>query len=192
MTRLQELRSVMATAVIMLERARAAARAEVVPEADIAPHSEPVTVSGWYQRATRSGRPAWQYCYWKSGRLLANRPVYNREVVDRFEMAAWAWREARREYKEELRFAQIKSALLVTGYRATVGLQTMTARTVPSSPVCEDPAADDLVAFIDGELDAASAQRFRDHVGDCAICSAGLLEGIQMTARISMVPTKGG
>jgi hypothetical protein len=119
-TLLQQLKALVDAAVLALERERAAAEGVRVPDSDLTPHSEPTTVSGWYQQGTRSGRAAWQYRYWKSGRLLCNRPVYDRVAVDQFEMAAWAWREAKREYQEELLAVQIKSALLGGASRATV------------------------------------------------------------------------
>jgi hypothetical protein len=39
-----------------------------------------------------------------------------------------------------------------------------------------------LGAFIDGELSEADTRAFRDHLHDCALCSAGLQSGLQLAA----------
>lgn len=59
--------------------ARAAARAAHVPKSDLAPCTELVTVSGWYEQPTISGRPAWRRCTWVNGRLRSSAATYDRE-----------------------------------------------------------------------------------------------------------------
>ena len=49
----------------------------------------------------------------------------------------------------------------------------------------------DLVSFADGELDAERAQAFRSHLPTCAACQAGLLEAIQLDARLSTLSPDG-
>lgn len=193
MTRLQELKTVMSAAVLLLEQARLAAQRARVPDSDIATSDIPTTVCGWYPQPTKGGREAWQYRYWKSGREMRNHPVYDREALDQLEMAAWAWREARREYKEELRLAQIKSALLGPRVPCDRGNTPMAGQssTVQTRAICEDPCADDVIALIDGELGPEQADRVRDHLATCEICAAELREVSVLTAQISALTRKG-
>jgi len=44
---------------------------------------------------------------------------------------------------------------------------------------------DDLPEFADGELDAARAAAFRDHLRTCDACQLGLIETVQLAARLS-------
>jgi hypothetical protein len=46
----------------------------------------------------------------------------------------------------------------------------------------------DLVRFADGELDAELAESFRSHLRTCGTCRAGLIEAMQLGARISTLP----
>jgi anti-sigma factor RsiW len=43
----------------------------------------------------------------------------------------------------------------------------------------------DLLALVDGELDAERAQAFRDHLPDCEPCKVKLLEVMQLVAQLS-------
>jgi cellulose synthase operon protein C len=45
----------------------------------------------------------------------------------------------------------------------------------------------DLTSFADGELDSARAAAFRDHLRTCDACQAGLLEALQLSARLSTI-----
>ena len=47
------------------------------------------------------------------------------------------------------------------------------------------PACLDLVAFADGELDAEHAAAFRAHLATCEACRTGLVEAMQLSARLS-------
>lgn len=56
----------------------------------------------------------------------------------------------------------------------------------PTGPMSEAvPACNDLVAFTDGELDAERAAAFRVHLASCEACQAGLVEAMQLSARLS-------
>jgi len=56
----------------------------------------------------------------------------------------------------------------------------------PTSRMSEAvPACDDLVPFADGELDAERAAAFRAHLASCDACRAGLIEAMQLSARLS-------
>jgi anti-sigma factor RsiW len=49
---------------------------------------------------------------------------------------------------------------------------------------------DDLVGFIDGELEPERAEAFREHLRSCADCQSGLAETLQMSVRLSeLTPT---
>jgi anti-sigma factor RsiW len=47
---------------------------------------------------------------------------------------------------------------------------------------------DDLVAFVDGELDSERAAAFRVHLRTCETCQSGLVEAVQLSARLSDLP----
>lgn len=44
---------------------------------------------------------------------------------------------------------------------------------------------DDLILFIDGELERAQADAFRLHLASCAACQAGMVEAVQLSARLA-------
>jgi anti-sigma factor RsiW len=46
---------------------------------------------------------------------------------------------------------------------------------------------DQIVAFVDGELDPESAERFRGHLGDCPECQKTLGFLMQLAARLSEI-----
>src|ERR1700754_229884 len=46
----------------------------------------------------------------------------------------------------------------------------------------------DLVRFADGELEPERAESFRAHLRTCAACQAGLVEAMQLSARLSALP----
>jgi anti-sigma factor RsiW len=56
-----------------------------------------------------------------------------------------------------------------------------------SSSLC-----DDLIAFADGELDPERAAAFRDHLRTCDACQVGLVEVLQLSARLSDLPPRSG
>lgn len=47
-----------------------------------------------------------------------------------------------------------------------------------------NPRCADLIAFADGELDPDRAGEFRAHLATCALCRAGLVEAVQLGARL--------
>jgi len=47
------------------------------------------------------------------------------------------------------------------------------------------PPCMDLIRFADGELEPERAEAFRDHLRTCAACRAGLVEAMQLAARLS-------
>jgi anti-sigma factor RsiW len=44
---------------------------------------------------------------------------------------------------------------------------------------------DDLVGFADGELEPDRAAAFRAHLRTCEVCQRGLVEAMQLNARLS-------
>lgn len=44
---------------------------------------------------------------------------------------------------------------------------------------------DDLIAFVDGELDSERAAAFRIHLRTCEGCQSALIEAVQLSARLS-------
>ena len=46
-------------------------------------------------------------------------------------------------------------------------------------------ACQNLIAFADGELDDESAATFRIHLATCEACQTGLVEAMQLSARLS-------
>ena len=44
---------------------------------------------------------------------------------------------------------------------------------------------DDLIRFADGELEPERAAAFRAHLRTCEVCRAGLVEAMQLNARLS-------
>jgi hypothetical protein len=50
---------------------------------------------------------------------------------------------------------------------------------MPMNPRCAD-----LIRFADGELDPEQAEEFRAHLRTCALCRAGLVEALQLSARL--------
>jgi anti-sigma factor RsiW len=44
---------------------------------------------------------------------------------------------------------------------------------------------DDLVSFADGELEPERAAAFRAHLRTCEVCRRGLVEAMQLNARLS-------
>lgn len=44
---------------------------------------------------------------------------------------------------------------------------------------------DDLIRFADGELEPERAAAFRAHLRTCEACRAGLIEAMQLNARLS-------
>jgi anti-sigma factor RsiW len=44
---------------------------------------------------------------------------------------------------------------------------------------------DDLIGFADGELEPGRAAAFRAHLRACEACRAGLIEAMQLSARLS-------
>lgn len=47
-----------------------------------------------------------------------------------------------------------------------------------------NPRCADLIPFADGELDPERAREFRAHLATCALCRAGLVEAVQLGARL--------
>lgn len=45
----------------------------------------------------------------------------------------------------------------------------------------------DLVLFVDGELDPERAEAFRDHLATCSECRIGLVQAMQLNARLSLL-----
>ncbi len=58
----------------------------------------------------------------------------------------------------------------------------------PRVRVAVSATCDDLSAFVDGELDAARAQEFRLHVGECGACSQQLNAAMQVWVIKSQKP----
>lgn len=83
------------------EVARAARDAALVPESDIdtSCHNEPITVSGWYEQYTISGRAAWRFCNWHNGILHEEPPTYSRQADEAYGEACLAHYEATRDYE---------------------------------------------------------------------------------------------
>src|SRR5262249_8809420 len=46
-------------------------------------------------------------------------------------------------------------------------------------------ACQNLIAFADGELDDEGAAAFRSHLATCEACQTGLVEAMQLSARLS-------
>src|ERR1044071_8596605 len=44
---------------------------------------------------------------------------------------------------------------------------------------------DNLISYVDGELDAPEADAFREHLKTCEDCPARLVEAVQLTAQLS-------
>jgi hypothetical protein len=49
---------------------------------------------------------------------------------------------------------------------------------------------DDLIAFVDGELDSERAGVFRIHLRTCEACQSALIEAVQLSARLSELPPR--
>src|SRR5690349_6366756 len=47
---------------------------------------------------------------------------------------------------------------------------------------------DNLICFVDGELDADDAEAFRAHLRTCAACPDNLIEAVQLSAHLSTLP----
>jgi putative zinc finger protein len=65
--------------------------------------------------------------------------------------------------------------------------------TVLSTDPMPEPATspcDDLIAFVDGELDPERAAAFREHLRTCEVCQIGLVEAVQLSARLSELPPR--
>lgn len=107
MTRLDQLRQRAAESDAYLARALDEALACLVPESDLAPTTEPVTVTGYYRQPTLSGRAAWRYCYWVSGRLLSKPATYSRASEDHLLEAADRFYCAHKDLKAEEEFAKL-------------------------------------------------------------------------------------
>src|SRR5262249_31087464 len=65
------------------------------------------------------------------------------------------------------------------------GCGLMLSTTSRMSEAVPVPVCNDLVAFADGELDAERAAAFRAHLASCEACQAGLVEAMQLSARLS-------
>lgn len=50
----------------------------------------------------------------------------------------------------------------------------------------------DLVAFVDGELDAEHATAFRVHLRCCDACQSKMIEAIELSARLSSMSATDG
>lgn len=59
-----------------------------------------------------------------------------------------------------------------------------------TAPTC--PQAELVTPLVDGELEPAAADAFRAHLGECSICAEELRQVVQLVARISDLPSKGG
>ena len=81
---------------VRYETARQVALEAEIPDSEVDPHMAPVTITGWYERTTLDGRPAWQYCHWHGGRLYSD-PVTSSIAASK-ELAA-----AAEEHYEALR-----------------------------------------------------------------------------------------
>lgn len=85
-----------------LEAARSAVAAARVPDDDIdTGSSQPVTVGGWYDQRTISGRPAWRHCRWVAGQLRTDAPTYDRAAHAALDEAAREHYDARRAYDDQ-------------------------------------------------------------------------------------------
>jgi len=51
---------------------------------------------------------------------------------------------------------------------------------------------DDLLGFVDGELDAERAAAFRDHLRSCDACRTGLVEAVQLSAQLTTLTPRLG
>jgi len=51
-------------------------------------------------------------------------------------------------------------------------------------------ACQNLIAFADGELDDEGAATFRIHLATCEACQTGLVEAMQLSARLSELKTR--
>src|SRR5689334_16184202 len=47
---------------------------------------------------------------------------------------------------------------------------------------------DNLISFVDGQLDAGDAEVFREHLRTCETCPDNLIEAAQLSAQLSTLP----
>src|SRR5262249_27819179 len=47
---------------------------------------------------------------------------------------------------------------------------------------------DNLISFVDGQLDADDAEAFREHLRTCETCPDDLIEAVQLSAHLSTLP----
>jgi anti-sigma factor RsiW len=69
----------------------------------------------------------------------------------------------------------------VTGARSHVAGRVLSTNRMAESTI----PCDELIAFVDGELDPERAAAFRMHLRTCEACEEALVEAIQLTARLS-------
>lgn len=104
MSVLAELRAKERAALAAMVAAEEAARAQHVPAWDLTGVGEPVTVEGWYQVETRSGRYAAVKAHWSGGRLFTGPASYDPSLERAAVEAGYAhyetllWLEAEIEY----------------------------------------------------------------------------------------------
>lgn len=78
-----------------MEDAREVAIALRVPDSDrMGPGREPVTVSGWYEVPTLSGRHAWQRYDWRDGQVVDGSCTYSIHAENSYRDAGFDWAEA--------------------------------------------------------------------------------------------------
>jgi hypothetical protein len=53
-------------------------------------------------------------------------------------------------------------------------------------------SCDNLISFVDGQLDADDAEAFREHLRTCVKCPDNLIEAAQLSAQLSTLPPSGG
>lgn len=58
-------------------------------------------------------------------------------------------------------------------------------RVLSPDRMAESTPCGDLIAFVDGELDAERAAAFRVHLQTCETCETALVEAVQLGARLS-------
>lgn len=105
MTNLERVRQQLTQSNADMARQRAVVEAAIVPESDLAGGDEPVTVGGWYATLTISGREAWRYCHWHSGRLYSDPATYDlaasAELTRIADLNYWVQRDWDREQARE-------------------------------------------------------------------------------------------
>lgn len=99
---LKELQDRETAARAAMVRAEDAAKAQRVPESDLTGGGEPVTMEGWYQVETRSGRYAAVKAHWSGGRLFTGPASYDTSLEKAAAEAGYVHYEALRDVESQI------------------------------------------------------------------------------------------